>query len=212
MTRPSPGTATLFIVSAPSGAGKTSLIRALVHSEPGVSVSVSHTTRPPRPGEVNGREYHFIDPDTFKRMAANGEFLEHAQVFGHFYGTSRAEVAARLAGDTDVLLEIDWQGSRQIRAAEPAAVAIFVLPPSLETLRCRLVARAQDDPKVIERRMREALSEISHYPEYDFVIVNDDFERALQDLRAIVRAQRLRTAVQRIRHRALIESFSPPAR
>jgi guanylate kinase len=205
------GAGTLFIVSAPSGAGKTSLIRALVESDPGVSVSVSHTTRAPRPGEVDGRDYHFIDEPAFRRMVEAGEFLEHARVFDRSYGTSKAEVAARLASASDVLLEIDWQGSRQIRAAEPAAVAVFVLPPSLETLRRRLVARAQDDEAVIERRMRDALAEISHYGEYDFVIVNDDFESALGDLRAIVRAHRLRTEAQRARHRPLIASLGRPA-
>jgi guanylate kinase len=206
-----PGTGTLFIVSAPSGAGKTSLIRALVQSDAGVSVSVSHTTRAPRPGEVDGRDYHFVDQAEFRRMVEAGEFLEHARVFDHFYGTSKAEVASRLAAASDVLLEIDWQGSRQIRAVEPAAVAVFVLPPSLEALRRRLVARAQDDGAVIERRMRDALAEISHYGEYDFVIVNDDFEAALGDLRAIVRAHRLRADAQRVRHRPLIDSLERPA-
>jgi guanylate kinase len=201
------GQGTLFIVSAPSGAGKTSLIGALVDGDSGVAISVSHTTRRPRPGEVDGREYHFIAEDTFKRMVAAGEFLEHARVFDHFYGTSRAEVAAKLARGTDVLLEIDWQGSRQIRALEPAAVAIFLLPPSLDALRRRLVSRAQDDQATIERRMRDALSEISHYDEYDFLVVNDDFARALAELRAIVQAQRLRVRSQASRHRALLENL-----
>ena len=205
---PASGAGTLFIVSAPSGAGKTSLISALVQSDPGVAVSVSHTTRRPRPGEVDGREYHFVDEQTFRRMAAAGEFLEHARVFDHFYGTSRAAVAVRLARGTDVLLEIDWQGSRQIRALEPAAVAIFLLPPSLDALRQRLEGRALDDRATIERRMRGALNEVSHYNEYDFLVVNDEFTHALEELRAIVRAQRLRVRNQVIRHRTLIENLA----
>lgn len=206
-TDSSRGAGTLFIISAPSGAGKTSLIKALVESEPRVAISVSFTTRPPRPGETDGREYHFVDEATFHRMAAAGEFLEHAHVFDHYYGTSRARLSSMLTSETDVLLEIDWQGSRQIRAADPAAVAIFILPPSLETLRRRLLTRAQDDKTVVERRMRDALNEISHYKEYDFLIVNDEFSTALEELRAIIRAARLRTEAQIARHRNLIESF-----
>jgi guanylate kinase len=178
----------LFIISAPSGAGKTSLVRALVDAEPTVAVSVSHTTRPIRPGETDGENYHFVDADTFAAMVNEGAFLEHANVFGNLYGTARSEVENRLNAGQDVILEIDWQGAQQIRRLMPESVSVFILPPSRETLRERLTGRGQDDPDVIDRRMAEATREMSHYPEADYLVVNDDFETALADLRAIIRA------------------------
>lgn len=195
------------MVSAPSGAGKTSLVRALLAAEPGMSASVSYTTRAPRPGEVDGRDYHFVDTGRFLAMAAAGEFLEHAQVFDHHYGTAGAALLAQLDAGRDVVLEIDWQGARQIRALAPQAVLIFILPPSLGVLRERLQARGQDQPAVIERRMRDALSEISHYGEYDYVIVNGDFSDALADMRAIVRARHLRLPAQAARHAVLLDAL-----
>jgi guanylate kinase len=195
---------TLYVVSAPSGAGKTSLVRALVAAEPEMAVSVSYTTRAPRPGEVDGLDYHFVTRDRFLAMVSAGEFLEHACVFDHYYGTSRAAVLCRLEAGRDVILEIDWQGARQIRAVAPAAVGIFVLPPSVETLRQRLRARRQDGPVVIERRMRDALSDMSRYAEYDYLVVNGDFEAAVADLRAIVHARRLRTVAQTRTHAGLL--------
>lgn len=201
------GRGSLFIVSAPSGAGKTSLIKALLEVEPDLCLSVSHTTRAPRPGEVDGREYHFVDEERFLAMVEAGEFLEHARVFDHYYGTGARAVLDPLAAGRDMVLEIDWQGARQIARLEPAAVKIFILPPSLDALRERLAARGQDAPEVIERRMRAALDEVSHYPEYDYIIVNGDFTRAVDDLRAIVRAGRLRGARQTARHRALLAAL-----
>ncbi|MDR2877902.1 MAG: guanylate kinase [Chromatiales bacterium] len=200
----SAGVGKLFVVSAPSGAGKTSLVRALLVAEPGISASVSYTTRAPRSGEVDGRDYHFVDSGRFLAMVAAGEFLEHAQVFDHHYGTSGAALLAQLDAGRDVVLEIDWQGARQIRKLAPYAVLIFILPPSLQVLRERLYARGQDQPAVIERRMRDALSEISHCTEYDYVIVNSDFAEALKDMQAIVRSQHLRASAQIHRHAELL--------
>jgi guanylate kinase len=198
---------TLFIVSAPSGAGKTSLVKALRRSFAGLTVSVSHTTRPRRPGEEHGRDYFFVERQEFERMIETGEFLEHARVFDHHYGTARRTVEIALAGGRDVLLEIDWQGARQIRQALPDCVSIFILPPSRTTLEERLKARGQDDPETIARRMRDAISEMSHYREYDYLVVNDDFDQALAELRAIVVASGLSTARQAEKHRALIEGL-----
>ncbi|MGD9602761.1 MAG: guanylate kinase [Gammaproteobacteria bacterium] len=189
--------AQLFVVSAPSGAGKTSLIQALVASVDGLRMSVSHTTRGQRPGERQGIDYFFVDVPAFEAMVARDAFLEHARVFGNLYGTSREEVDRALAAGEDLILEIDWQGARHVRALYPEAVTIFVLPPSVAELRRRLETRGEDRAEVIERRMQEAAAEMSHYPEYAFVVVNDVFERALEDLRSIVRASRLRTGVQR---------------
>ncbi|KPV39100.1 guanylate kinase [Thiohalorhabdus denitrificans] len=182
----------LIILSAPSGAGKTSLYRALLERVDGVVASVSHTTRAPRPGERDGVDYHFVDEAEFERQVAEGAFLEHARVFDRYYGTSRAAVEAERAAGRDVVLEIDWQGARQIRERVADAVSVFVLPPSREALRERLEGRGQDDPEVIERRMRDAEAEISHYAEYDYVIVNDEFEEALGSLVAVVRGERCR--------------------
>ena len=177
----------LYVVSAPSGGGKTSLVNALLQRDPRVALSVSHTTRAPRPGERDGVHYHFTAADTFERLVDDGAFLEHANVFGNRYGTGREQVERQLAAGKDVLLDIDWQGARQVRRSYPAARTIFILPPSLAELRRRLVDRGQDSAEVIERRMQAARDEISHAGEFDFLVVNDDFESALADLRSIVR-------------------------
>lgn len=183
-------TASLYIVAAPSGAGKTSLVRALLDAEPGVVVSVSHTTRAMRPGEQDGVHYNFIDIPRFEALVAEGRFLEHARVFDNYYGTSRDWVEATLASGKDVILEIDWQGARLVRQAFADAVGIFILPPSREALRERLQGRGQDSAETIERRMQEAKSEIAHYDEFDYVVVNDDFGQALAELRTILAARR----------------------
>lgn len=200
----------LFVLSAPSGAGKTSLVRALRDADPGIEVSISHTTRPKRATEIDGVNYHFVSPDTFLRMQAEDAFLEHARVFDNLYGTSTAWVAQRLAAGGDVILEIDWQGAEQIRAHMPQAVEIFILPPSLSVLAQRLDHRGQDDPEVIERRLNEARLEMSHHGHYDYLIVNDDFATALADLCAIVRAERLRKARQAVRLEPLIANLLGP--
>lgn len=197
-------TGTLYIVAAPSGAGKTSLVKSLVETTPEVVVSVSHTTRPPRPGEQDGVHYHFVSSATFEAMQAEGAFLEHAQVFGNRYGTSRAAVLAQLAAGLDVILEIDWQGARQVRALLPNSTTIFILPPSREALRQRLAGRGQDSPETIERRMAAALSELSHYAEFDYLVINDRFSAALEALRAIVIANRQRREAQLERQRGLL--------
>ncbi|WP_303902831.1 guanylate kinase [Thiohalomonas denitrificans] len=191
---------TLFIISAPSGAGKTSLVKALVASTAGLEVSVSHTTRPMRTGEENGVDYHFVEADAFLKMAEQGAFLEHAQVFDNFYGTAESTVVERLAAGRDVILEIDWQGAQQVRQRLPEAVGIFILPPSMEALEQRLKGRGQDDQAIIDRRMRDAVSEMSHYAEFDYLVVNDDFDTALDELRCIVTSQRLHRPVQEARH------------
>lgn len=184
--------ATLYIISAASGAGKTSLVKALVEQDSRVCVSVSHTTRSPRPGEVDGVNYNFIDVASFESMVAAGDFLEHAQVFDNFYGTSRRWVEQQLAAGLDVILEIDWQGARGARQVFADALSIFILPPSREALRERLSGRGQDSADIIERRMRDAVSEMSHYNEFDYVVVNDEFSVALSEIACIFRAQRLR--------------------
>jgi guanylate kinase len=194
----------LYIVSAPSGAGKTSLVAALLRADPAVEVSVSHTTRAPRPGETDGINYHFIDVPEFERLITEGAFLEHARVFDNFYGTSHVWIESRLALGQDVILEIDWQGAQQVRKLVPEVLSIFIIPPSKEALRTRLTARGQDDEAVIARRMADAASESSRYAEYDYLIINDDFEHALSDLKAIFRAQRLETLQQANRHANLL--------
>jgi guanylate kinase len=192
-TRPSQS-GLLIILSAPSGAGKTSLYRALLERTEGVVASVSHTTRPARPGEEEGVDYHFVTGAEFDRLVAEGAFLEHARVFDRQYGTSRRAVEAERQAGRDVVLEIDWQGARQIRELVPEAVSVFVLPPSREALRERLEDRGQDDAEVIERRMRDAEAEMSHYGEYDYIIINDEFEQALDSLVSVVKAERCRLA------------------
>lgn len=199
----------LFTVSAPSGAGKTSLVKALVESMPDVQVSVSHTTRPLRPGEVDGVNYHFVSHDEFNDKLGNGDFLEYAEVFGNKYGTCQDFVEKTLAAGRDVILEIDWQGARQVRRLMPETTAIFILPPSRETLQQRLANRGQDPEEVISNRMKAAVSEMSHYVEADYVVVNDGFDLALLEIKAIVISARLRLDRQRIRHgQLLIELLS----
>ena len=206
MNHPTPQ-GTLFIVSAPSGAGKTSLVKALREECPGLAVSVSHTTRAQRPGEQHGRDYFFVDREVFGRMVNDGEFLEHARVFDNQYGTARSTVEAALARGEDVILEIDWQGARQIRELMPACRSIFVLPPSREALEERLSARGQDDPATIVRRMADAISEMSHYAEYDYLVINDDFRVALGELRTIIAASRLHTPRQSAQQQPLIDAL-----
>lgn len=188
--------ADLYIISAPSGAGKTSLVDALLKKLSDVRVSVSHTTRPMRPGEQNGVNYNFVSEDEFQREVNEGGFLEHAEVFGNYYGTSQAWVDIQRNQGTDVILEIDWQGAQQVRRLVPEAISVFILPPSRQALRSRLEGRGQDDAAVIERRMAQARDEMSHYAEFDYLVVNDDFEHALQDLKAIFVARRKTLARQ----------------
>ena len=184
-------TGTLYIISAPSGAGKTSLVKALIDSEAQIRVSVSHTTRAMRPGEVDGVNYHFVSREQFHAMLDKTAFLEHAEVFGNLYGTSQDWVKQTLIDGFDLILEIDWQGAQQVRRLMPEAKSIFILPPTQEALRHRLTNRGQDSGEIIERRMREAVSEMSHYVEYDYLLINDDFAHALSDLKAIFRANQL---------------------
>jgi guanylate kinase len=198
---------TLYTVSAPSGAGKTSLVSALVKSNPEVCVSISHTTRPMRPGEVNGVNYHFIDHATFEAMLERGEFLESARVFSNMYGTSQTWVMDTLVQGLDVILEIDWQGAQQVRKLMPETVSLFILPPSLACLRQRLTGRGQDDSSVIDARMSEAMSEMSHYVEADYLIINDDFTTALAQFQALITAQRIRRETQIARHEQLLQDL-----
>ncbi|MCW7555236.1 guanylate kinase [Endozoicomonas gorgoniicola] len=181
----------LYIIAAPSGAGKTSLVKAMVESTPHVKVSVSHTTREQRPGEVDGVNYHFVSAEAFQKELGEGRFLEHAEVFGNFYGTSETWAREQLAKGEDVILEIDWQGAKQVRRLMPDAVSIFILPPSLEALRERLIGRATDDMEIIDRRMAQAVNEMSHYGEFDYLVINDEFDLALRDLQTIIRSRRL---------------------
>jgi guanylate kinase len=197
----------LFVVCAPSGAGKTSLVAELLQREPSVRLSISYTTRAPRAGEAHGREYHFVDKPEFERMIAAGDFLEHANVHGNFYGTSRSWIERELAGDHDVLLEIDWQGAAQVRKLFPALIGMFILPPSLAELRKRLQARGKDTPETIERRLAGARDEISHVLEFEYIIVNDRFEQALEDMLAVVHAARVARARQSLRFSKLIAEF-----
>ena len=193
----------IFLVVAPSGAGKSTLVNALLEQDSGIALSVSHTTRPPRPGEADGREYHFVSVEEFMRRRAAGEFLESAEVHGNFYATSRTWIEQRVHAGTDVLLEIDWQGARQVKARFPHAVGVFILPPSIDALEARLQKRGQDSATVIARRLLAAGSEIAHAPEFDYVIINVDFPAALAQLAAIVMATRLRFASQAARHHEL---------
>jgi guanylate kinase len=176
----------LFVIAAPSGAGKTSLVRALIQRLPALRFSISYTTRTQRPNEVAGRDYFFVDRETFERMVAQGEFLEHARVFDNYYGTSRSQVEDMLAAGENVLLEIDWQGAQQIRRAMPEGKMIFVLPPSREALEQRLRGRGTDSDEVIARRLRDSIADMSHWNEFDYVVINDDFERATDDLESIL--------------------------
>lgn len=195
---------TLFIVSAASGTGKTSLVKALVADEPRLGVSVSHTTRAPRPGEIDGVNYHFTSLTDFEAGIADHAFLEHALVFGNRYGTSRAWVEKQLADDRDVLLEIDWQGASIVRGLMPQAISIFILPPSLKALAERLNSRGTDSEEVIAQRLGESIADIAHYAEFDYLVINDDFQAALTDLKAIVHAARLSHRAQHTRQAELI--------
>lgn len=196
-------TGNLYVVAAPSGAGKTTLVRLLLEREPSVQLSISFTTRAPRPGEQNGREYHFVAVDAFRAMISRDEFLEWAEVHGNFYGTSKKWIGDQLTAGHDVLLEIDWQGAQQVRKLFPEAIGIFVLPPSIDELTRRLVGRGTDAPDVIERRLAAAEAEMRHVGEFDYVIINDQLDQALDDLRAVVRSANLNLGKQRRNHPAL---------
>jgi guanylate kinase len=204
---PADKSGTLFIVAAPSGAGKSTLVNALLDREPGISLSISHTTRPPRPGEEYGRHYYFVERAEFEREVGEGIFLEHAEVHGNFYGTSRKMVEGLLNQGRDVLLEIDWQGAAQIRKSKPDCVSVFILPPSRAELERRLRGRGSDSAEVIERRLRNSRGEIAHAHEFDYIIVNDRFEDALDALQAIVQAIRQRSQLQCQRHEGLIREL-----
>jgi len=183
---------TLFIISAPSGAGKTSLVKAILEKDPQLQVSISYTTRSPRPQEINGVHYHFVTVSTFQEMLEKEDFLEHANVFDNYYGTSHVGLEQQLEQGKDIILEIDWQGAQQVRQKIADAVSIFVLPPSKETLEQRLRNRAQDSEEIIARRLKDAVSDMSHYNEFDYVVINDDFDIVFNELQYIIKSQRLR--------------------
>lgn len=198
----------LFIVAAPSGAGKTSLVKQLLAADGGIRLSVSYTTRAPRPGEVDGVHYHFVSRDTFMEMLGRGEFLESAEVYGNFYGTSQPWIDASRKSGSDILLEIDWQGAEQVRRLIPEAIGVFILPPSVAALRERLSGRGQDSEEIIDRRVAAAREDMRHFGEFDYVIINDDFDTASQDLLAVVRAERLKIDAQLARHSELIAGLA----
>lgn len=198
----------LFIITAASGAGKTSLVRALLAKDPQLCLSISHTTRQPRPGEVDAQDYHFVDEAVFLKMLGEAQFLESAAVHGARYGTSQSAVDGPLQAGKDVILEIDWQGAEQVRRLYPQAISIFILPPSVETLAYRLNARGQDSAETIARRVAAAREEMRHVGEFDYVTINDDFDIALQDISAIIRTQRLASAVQLQRYASLIQALT----
>jgi guanylate kinase len=197
---------TLYVISAPSGAGKTSLVKALIEQTDNIIVSISYTTRDKREGEVDGKDYHFIDKEGFVELLNESRFLEHAEVFGNYYGTSEPWVKQTLDAGTDVILEIDWQGAQQVKKLIECC-SIYILPPSVEALRERLGNRGQDSKEIIERRMAQAQSEISHYPEAEYLVINDDFETALSELKAIVSANRCLNSKQQIRHESLLKDL-----
>ena len=197
----------LYIISAPSGAGKTSMVKALLKANSRIRLSVSYTTRAPRPGETDGRDYHFVSHEQFRTMLESHEFLESAEVYGNYYGTSKAGIERDLAAGGDLLLEIDWQGAAQVQQHFADAVSIFILPPSYNALRTRLTNRGQDSTEVIERRLAAAAEDVSHAEGFDYIIVNDDFDEALLDLTAIARSVRLTGARQTRRHQALFDEF-----
>ena len=201
---------TLFIIAAPSGAGKTSLVRALLEREPGITLSVSYTSRAPRPGEEDGKHYHFVNRAVFERMVATGQFYESANVHGDYKGTARAAVEPVLAAGGDVLLEIDWQGAQQVRTLCPEALSIFILPPSRAELERRLRNRASDGEEQIKRRLADSRTEIARATDFDYLVINDDFATALADLRGIVHSRRLRTDAQILRHRSLLNDLLKP--
>ncbi|MCW8942445.1 MAG: guanylate kinase [Gammaproteobacteria bacterium] len=195
---------TLYIISAASGAGKTTLVSAVLEQVDDLEVSVSHTTRAPREGEVDGVNYHFVDKDTFEAMVEDSEFIEYATVFGNMYGTSRQHIQEQLLKGKDVILEIDWQGARQIRQLMPDCRSVYIVPPSTEALRERLTSRGKDDEDIITRRMHEAISEMSHYVEFDYLIINDDFDEARDNLAAIIRGNRMLHEHQQQKHADLL--------
>lgn len=197
----------LYTISAPSGAGKTSLVKALLAELEGLQVSISHTTRNMRPGEQQGVHYHFVSRAEFENMLREDAFLEHADVFGNYYGTSQRWVEETLAKGLDVILEIDWQGAAQVRHLLPETTAIFVLPPSRETLHARLTGRGQDDASVIQKRLDGAVQEMTHFAEADYLIINDDFDQALAELKSIIISQRLRLSRQQFRHDTLLQEL-----
>ncbi|NHQ84772.1 guanylate kinase [Iodobacter sp. HSC-16F04] len=197
----------LFVVTAPSGAGKTTLVAALLAADQNVQLSVSFTTRAARPGEVDGKDYHFVSREVFEQMIHNGDFLEHAEVYGNYYGTSQTWINTAIATGRDILLEIDWQGAAQVRRLFPEAIGLFILPPSVEILEQRLKNRGKDSDEVIERRMRVAKEEISHVEEFDYVIVNEHIDEAVRDIVSAVRAERLKLHRQSTRHQILISSL-----
>ncbi|MDZ7656534.1 MAG: guanylate kinase [Sulfurimicrobium sp.] len=201
-------TGNLFIVAAPSGAGKTSLVKELLAADAGIQLSISYTTRAPRPGETDGMHYHFVSRETFMQMLERGDFLESAEVYGNLYGTSQPWIEASRKTGKDILLEIDWQGAAQVRKLIPDAVSVFILPPSVAALQQRLQGRGQDAEGAIQRRVAAAREDISHVGEFDYVIINDDFGTAQQDLLAVVRAQRLTVGAQMARHGELIASLT----
>lgn len=207
MTIQQPAGGTLYIVSAASGTGKTSLLKALLEQTQQLAVSVSHTTRLKRAGEEDGQHYHFVDKPYFEQLIGAADFLEHAQVFGNYYGTSQSAVEQQLKSGLDVILEIDWQGAQQVRHLMPNAVSIFILPPSREALRERLTGRGQDSQEIIDGRMAEAVSEMSHYNEFDYIVVNDDFQTALAELASIFKAGTLTTAIQTQKHSMMISQL-----
>lgn len=200
----------LIVISAPSGAGKTSLVHALLKQNPQIGLSVSYTTRAPREGEVNGKHYHFVNRETFLDMAKRGEFLESAEVYGNYYGTSQKWIADETEKGRDILLEIDWQGAAQVRKIFPACVSIFILPPSPEALAQRLNGRGTDDASVIAKRLAAVRDDVAHVAEFDYVIINDDLNRALHELESVVLAARLRGSRQIARHQQLINQLQTP--
>ncbi len=201
----------LFIVSAPSGAGKTSLVNALLTCNRQIDVSVSYTTRPPRPGEVDGKEYHFVSREVFLAMAKHGDFLESAEVYGNMYGTSQSWIEAETASGRDIMLEIDWQGAMQVRRKFPDCISIFILPPSLHALEVRLLGRGQDSAEVIAQRLRAAQSDIAHVAEFDYVIINDNLDAALRQLDSVIVAAGLRSDRQLARQQDLINQLQKPS-
>lgn len=200
----------LFIVSAPSGAGKTSLVSALLNINPQIDLSVSYTTRNPRPGEQDGKAYHFVSREIFTEMAKRGEFLESAEVYGNLYGTSQTWIGEQIAKGRDILLEIDWQGAAQVRKLFPECVSIFILPPSLEALEQRLKGRGKDSDEVIAKRMAAVREDVAHVAEFDYVIINDNLNEALRELNAVVLSARLRGTRQLARHQDLINQLQNP--
>lgn len=198
----------LYVISAPSGTGKTTLVKSLVQQIPNLIVSISHTTRPKRPAEVDGVNYHFVSKETFEKMIAHDDFLEHAVIFENLYGTSRSWVEQKLSEGIDVILEIDWQGAEQIQVLFPESISIFILPPSFESLAERLTLRDQDHPEIIKARLADASETVSHIYEFDYAIVNDEFDTAVNDLKAIVQAGRLTLGKQMKKHEKLIQALS----